>query len=100
MVGWHRELAAVDDRIDQNRSIMGQCISHALRDLAWVFQADSTHADGVGHCGEIGVGERRTIVDEAGGSLFELDESQRTVVEYHDLHWQRVSQVLSLSAWE
>ncbi len=67
---------------------MSQSRSDSGFDLGRVFEPDPAHADGLCHGREIRILKLRAGGEEARRLLFELDETERAVVENDDLHGQ------------
>src|ERR1700692_389395 len=86
--GWNGEHGAAYHRIDQHRSVMRERGGDTLINLRGVLEPDPAHARRFGHGGKVGVLEAGAVVEKAGGLLLDLDETERAVVEHHDLHRQ------------
>src|SRR6266446_7195183 len=86
--GRHCKLGAVDDRIDQHRPVMSKGAGDSGIDFGRVFEPDPAYANGFRHRREIRVLEFRASIQKARGFLLELDEAERAIIEYDDLHRQ------------
>src|SRR6266446_5072260 len=82
----HRQLHAVDDRIDQHRTGMSQGLGELLLHLRRILNAHTLYADGLSHGREVRIDKLGSGVEKAGRFLFELDEAERTIVEHDHLH--------------
>src|SRR6267154_1384504 len=82
----HRQLQAVDDRIDEHRTGMSQGFGELRLHLRRILDAHALDADGLGHGREVRIDELGSGVKEAGRLLLELDEAESTIVEYDHLH--------------
>src|SRR5258707_11735279 len=71
----HRQLHAVDDRIDQHRTGMSQGLGELLLYLGRVLNAHTLYADGLSHGREVRIDKLGSGVEKAGRLLFELDEA-------------------------
>src|SRR6202048_1603997 len=82
----HRQLHAVDDRIDEHRTGMSQGLGELLLHLRRILDAHALDADGLSHGREVRIDKLGSGVEKAGRLLFELDEAERTIVEHDYLH--------------
>src|SRR6267154_4483561 len=74
----HRQLQAVDDRIDEHGTGMSQGLGELLLNLRRILDAHALDADGLGHGREVRIDKVGSGVEKAGRLLFELDEAERT----------------------
>ena len=58
--------------------------------LLWVFDADAEHAHRFSNFRKAGILQIGTVGDIAAALHFDFDESQRSVVEDHDLHGRSI----------
>src|SRR6266446_7317049 len=84
--GRHRQLGAVDDGIDQHRPVMSKGAGDPGIDFGRVLDPDPADTNGFGHRGEVRVLELGAKWEKTGGFLLELDETERAIVEHHDLY--------------
>src|SRR5258707_10739953 len=82
----HRQLHAVDDRIDEHRTGMSQGLGELRLHLCRILDAHALDADGLSHGREVRIDKLGSGVEKAGRLLFELDEAERTIVEHDYLH--------------
>ena len=83
---------SADNRVDQDRSIMGEPLGDTALNLTWILQPDPAHANGFRHGREVGIFERCAGVEKTGRLLLDLDESERAVVEDNDFDREIVLQ--------
>src|SRR5580704_3534379 len=86
--GWHRELLAIDYRIDKHRSVVRERGRDTRLHIGRFFESNPADANRLSHLGEVWIFERCAKIQESGCSLFEFNEAERTVVEHHDFDWQ------------
>jgi hypothetical protein len=60
----------------------------AIPSFTWVgsLEADAADPDGLRHRREVRVLELGPEIEKSGGFLLELNEAERAVIEYNDLH--------------
>src|SRR6266404_8051884 len=72
----HRQLQAVDDRIDEHRTRMSQGLGELLLHLRRILDAHALDADGFSHGREVRIDKLRSGVEKAGRLLLELDKAE------------------------
>src|SRR5262245_24879540 len=85
---WHGELLPTHDGFDQSRSIMLESLRNHRSNLLRCFGPEPKETRGLRHLCEIWVVQVRSKIENAGGLHFQLNKSQRPVVEDNHLDRQ------------
>src|ERR1035438_7298245 len=84
----HRQLLPVHRDVNQSGAIMRHCLLKGRTDLFWIIDMQSEQSRALSNLREIGIDQVCSMLQETCRLHFELNKSQRSIVEDDDLHWQ------------
>jgi len=83
----HDQLLTRADDIEKRRSVMLEHFLNCGWKVLGRLDANALDTHGLGHCGEIRIGQITPGIEEAGRLHFQFYKSQSPVVQDDDLHW-------------